>query len=110
MTVPPGPGQEVQYRNHLGIRVDDLEAAIADLEAKGARFTMTPALVREWQKKHDPGTGAYLQTTYIAPPLSRERITSGEYRHEVAIFPGPDNLWIELNEVHEPADAQWFPA
>jgi hypothetical protein len=75
-----------------------------------ARFTMTPALVREWQKKQDPGGGAYLQTTYIAPPLSRERISSGEYRHDVAIFPGPDNLWIELNEVHEPADAQWFPA
>jgi catechol 2,3-dioxygenase-like lactoylglutathione lyase family enzyme len=110
MAVPPGPGQEVQYRNHLGIRVDDLEAAIAELEAKGARFTMTPALVREWQKKQDPATGAYLQTTYIAPPLSRERITSGEYRHDVAIFPGPDNLWIELNEVHEPHDAQWFPA
>jgi catechol 2,3-dioxygenase-like lactoylglutathione lyase family enzyme len=110
MVVPPGPGQEVQYRNHLGIRVDDLERAITELEAKGARFTMTPALVREWQKKQDPGTGAYLQTTYIAPPLSRERITSGEYRHDVAIFPGPDNLWIELNEVHEPADAQWFPA
>lgn len=28
----------------------------------------------------------------------------------VQAFPGPDNLWIELNEVHEPPDAQWFPA
>ncbi len=109
MAVPPGPGAEVQYRNHLGLRVDDLGKAIAELEAKGARFTMTPALVREWQKKQDVKSGAYLQTTYIAPPLDRERIASGEYRHDVAIFPGPDNLWIELNEVHEPADARWFP-
>ncbi len=107
--VPPGAGQEVQYRDHLGIRVDNLESAIAELEAKGAKFTMTPALVREWQKKQDAQTGAYLQTTYIAPPLTRERIASGEYRHDVALFPGPDNLWIELNEVHEPQDARWFP-
>ena len=100
---------EFQYNNHLGLRVDSLEAAITELEAKGAQFVMTPALVRQWQQRQDAQTGKYLQTTFIAPPLTRERITSGEYKHEVAIFVGPDNLWVELNEVHEPADTQWFP-
>jgi catechol 2,3-dioxygenase-like lactoylglutathione lyase family enzyme len=109
MAVPPGPGEESQYRNHLGLRVDDLDRAIGELEARGARFTLTPAMVRQFQQKRDAQTGAFLQTTYIAPPLTRERIAAGEYRHEVAIFPGPDNLWIELNEVREPEDAHWFP-
>lgn len=108
LVVPPGPGSEFQYNNHLGLRVPDLEAAIAELEAKGAQFVMTPALVREWQQRSDPNTGKYLQTTFIAPPLTRERITAGEYKHDVAIFVGPDNLWIELNEVKEPADIRWF--
>lgn len=108
LPVPPGPGVEFQYRNHMGFRVPSLDAAIAELEAKGAKFVMTPALVRQWQAKNDPETGRFLQTTYIAPPLTLERIQAGEYRHDVAIFVGPDNLWVELNEVHEPADTQWF--
>jgi len=71
-------------------------------------FVRTPALVRQWHQKQDPKTGRFLQPTFIAPPLTRERIDADEYRHDVAIFVGPDNLWIELNEVHEPADTQWF--
>ncbi len=114
---PPGPGQEFHFRNHLGLRVDDLDAAIADLESRGAHFVLTPAIVRQMQQKKLEGEGEdagpqrkWLETTFIAPPLTRERIDSGEYKHEVAIMVGPDNLWIELNEVKEPEDARWFPA
>src|SRR5437016_356883 len=46
---PPGPGEEFHFHQHLGLRVDDLDAAIADLEAKGAKFVLTPALVRQYQ-------------------------------------------------------------
>jgi catechol 2,3-dioxygenase-like lactoylglutathione lyase family enzyme len=108
LTLPPGPGVEFQYNEHLGFRVQNLDAAIADMEAKGAKFVLTPALVREWQQKTDPETGRFLQTTFIASPLTLERIQAGEYKHDVAIFVGPDNLWVELNEVREPADTQWF--
>jgi hypothetical protein len=51
----------------------------------------------------------YLETDFIAGPLTRERITAGEFRHDVAIFVAPDNLWIELNEIQEPQDTQWYP-
>ncbi len=53
-------------------------------------------------------TYRFMDVSMACQPASR--IASGGHRHDVAIFPGPDNLWIELNEVHEPPDAQWFPA
>ena len=109
LILPPGPGEETQFRQHLGLRVTNLEAAIADLEAKGAHFVMSPALVRQYQKARQNTGGAFLETDFIAPPLTRERITAGEFRHDVAIFVGPDNVWIELNEIHEPADTSWYP-
>jgi hypothetical protein len=108
----PGPGQEFHFREHLGLRVDDLDKAIADLESRGAHFVLTPAIVRQMQQKKLEGAESgrkWLETDFIAPPLTRERIDSGEYKHEVAIMVGPDNLWIELNEVKEPEDARWFP-
>jgi catechol 2,3-dioxygenase-like lactoylglutathione lyase family enzyme len=109
LLLPPGPGEERQFRQHLGLRVDDLDKAIADLESRGAKFVMTPALVKQFQKaKQDSGRN-YLETDFIAAPLTRERIASGEFRHDVAIFVGPDNLWIELNAIQEPADTQWYP-
>jgi len=109
LALPPGPGEEKQYRQHLGLRVENMDAAIADLEAKGAKFVMTPKLVRQYQKMKGDTGRTYLETDYIAPPLTRARIDSGEYNHEVAIFVGPDNLWLELNEIREPADTSWFP-
>lgn len=110
LVLPPGPGVENQYRQHLGLRVDDLDAAIAELEAKGAKFVMTPALVRQYQQAKQSSGRPQLETDFIAPPLTRERITAGEFRHDVAIFVAPDNLWIELNAIKEPADTQWYPA
>ena len=109
MPLPPGLGEERQFRQHLGLRVANMDEAIAELEAKGAKFAMTPKLVRQYQKtKQDSGRNN-LETDYIAPPLTRARIDAGEFNHEVALFVGPDNLWIELNEVREPADTQWYP-
>src|ERR1700679_477680 len=46
--LPPGPGAEFQCRQHLGLRVANLDAAIADLESKGIQFVMTPALARQY--------------------------------------------------------------
>jgi catechol 2,3-dioxygenase-like lactoylglutathione lyase family enzyme len=110
LALPPGLGEERQFRQHLGLRVDDLERSIAELQAKGAQFAMTPAMVREAQKMKLQGSGKpYLETDFIAGPLTRERITAGEFRHDVAIFVAPDNLWIELNEIQEPQDTQWYP-
>ena len=110
LVLPPGLGEERQFRQHLGLRVDNLDAAIAELEAKGAKFAMTPAMVRQAQKAMQAGNGKpYLETNYIAAPLTRDRINAGEFKHDVAIFVGPDNLWIELNEIQEPQDTQWYP-
>lgn len=110
LELPPGPGDEIDFLHHLGLRVDDLGAAVAELESRGARFVFTPAnaadYFRRWQQR--PG-GAAIETGYIAPPLTRERITAGEYRHAVAILAAPDNLWIELNELREPPDTGWYP-
>jgi catechol 2,3-dioxygenase-like lactoylglutathione lyase family enzyme len=111
LVLPPGPGDEIDFLQHLGLRVDDLGAAVAELESRGARFVFTPATApdyfRRWQQR--PG-GAAIETTYIAAPLTRERIAAGEYTHAVAILVAPDNLWIELNQVREPADTGWYPS
>lgn len=109
LQLPPGPGEERQFRQHLGLRVEDLEASIAELSARGAQFVMTPAMVREYQKATQRSGAKQLETDYIAKPLTRERIAAGEFKHDVAIFAGPDNLWIELNQIREPADTQWYP-
>jgi catechol 2,3-dioxygenase-like lactoylglutathione lyase family enzyme len=106
---PPGPGKEFRFENHLGLRVPDLEQAIADLEARGAQFVLTPAKVREFQKMRKDDGQKYLETDYMAPPLTAERLAAGDFRIDVAILVGPDNLWVELNEIHEPDDTQWFP-
>ncbi|MBU0553983.1 VOC family protein [Myxococcota bacterium] len=106
---PPGPGEEWLYNDHLGLRVASLDEAIAALEAKGARFVLTPARVRALQRSQGQGGQPLLETTYVAPPLTLERLKAGDLRHDVAILVGPDNLWIELNEIHEPQDTQWYP-
>lgn len=106
---PAGPGEEFMFREHLGLRVRDLDTAIAELEARGANFVLTPAKVREFQQMKKDDGRKFLETTYVAPPLTPERIADGEFRIDVAILAGPDNLWIELNEIREPADTNWFP-
>ena len=46
LELPPGPGEEQLYRQHLGLRVENLEASIAELAGRGAQFVITPAMVR----------------------------------------------------------------
>lgn len=110
LALPPGPGEEVDFLQHLGLRVGDLAEAIADLEGRGAKFVLTPAtmgpFVKVWRERHGP---TLFETDFIAPPLTRARLAAGELRHDVAILAGPDNLWIELNEIHEPPDLRWYP-
>jgi hypothetical protein len=105
---PPGPGQEFHFRNHLGLRVRNLDAAIADLERRGANFVLTPEKVRQFQQMRKDDGRKYLETDYVAAPLTHERLAQGEFKIDVAILAGPDNLWIELNEIHEPVDTGWF--
>ena len=109
LQLPPGPGAEFAFREHLGLRVENLDRAIAELEAKGAKFVMTPAIVKQFQKGKQQSGAPMLETGFIAPPLTRERIAAGEFRHDVAILVAPDNVWIELNEIKEPEDTQWYP-
>jgi len=108
--IPPGPGKEFLFNNHIGLRVKDLEKAISELETRGAHFVLTPAKLRELMKKREDGGADLIQTDYIAPPLTAERIANGEYKIDVAILAGPDNLWIELNQITEPEDTNWFPS
>lgn len=44
--VAAAPGHPHQGLDHFGLRVTDLDAAVADLKAKGAHFTMEPNQLR----------------------------------------------------------------
>ena len=105
----PGDPVDPRFRNHLGLKVDDLGRAIDDLEGRGARFALKPEGVAVLQQKDDEGgAGKWMQTTFVAPPLTLETLHEQGYRHDVAILEGPDRLWIELNEVHMPPGIDWF--
>jgi hypothetical protein len=106
---PPGPGKEFFFRNHIGLRVKDLKVAIDDLESRGAQFVLKPHDVIRLQKQKMENGGTLLSTSYIAPPLTKDRVLAGEYHTDVSILVGPDHLWIEINEIKEPSDTQWFP-
>jgi len=108
--LPPGPGEEYSFNNHIGLRVKDLDSAISELEARGAQFVLTPAKIKEWMDQKQDDGREFMETDFIAPPLSAERIANGEYKIDVAIMVGPDNLWIELNQIQEPKDTGWFPS
>lgn len=89
-------------RRHLGFRVRELDAAMAELTARGARFVVTPASVDELRRRGGP---AWVRIDHARPPLDPS--TSHRYRFRVAIFEGPGNLFIELNELTMPADLDW---
>lgn len=91
------------FRDHLGFKVPSLKGAIAELKDKGVRFVLEPADVEGLRKP----SGA-LTVDYVAPPLSLQELGKGTYRHDVAMFLGPDGEIIELNEVHTPAEVTWF--
>ena len=106
---PLGPGQEFFFRNHIGLRVRNLKHAIEDLEARGAEFVLKPDDIVHLQKQKMDDGRPFLRTSYVAAPLDQARIQAGEYRTDVSILAGPDNLWVEINEILEPPDTQWFP-
>ena len=107
--IPPGPDDEFNFCRHLGIRVADLNEAIENLKARGAKFVLTPDDVRQLQERRQEDGRPLLEVDYIAPPLNATRITEGEFKHDVAILVGPDNLWVELNQIKQPVDAPWYP-
>lgn len=55
--IPDGPSEPYVGLDHFGLRVDDIEAAAADLKAKGAEFWLEPV-------QHRPG----LKISFINAP------------------------------------------
>ena len=106
---PPGPGEEVLFNNHIGLRVADVRKAVAEMKARGAQFVLEPDTINEMVKAKMDDGHKIMETDYIAPPLNAERVAAGEYKIEVSIMAGPDNLWIELNQITEPEETNWFP-
>ncbi len=104
----PGSQRDDKFRNHIGFRVPDLAAAVAEVQARGGHFVLAPEQVRSLQRQRFDSGEPYLKTTYVAPPLTLDSISGSGYRHDVAIFEGPDHLAIELNEVHEADGLCWF--
>jgi lactoylglutathione lyase len=47
-TAKPGPAPDAPYLGleHIGLTVPDIDAAVAELKAKGVRFTLDPTTVR----------------------------------------------------------------
>lgn len=97
------PPEPLGYlRRHLGFRVRDLDRAIAELTARGARFLVTPAAVDELRRR---GGSDWVRIDHARAPLDPS--TSHRYRFRVAIFEGPGGLFLELNELAMPADVDW---
>ena len=44
--VPPGPAEPHLGLDHFGLRVDDLDQAVADLKRRGAEFAVAPRTIR----------------------------------------------------------------
>ena len=43
---PPAPAQPYVGLDHFGLRVDDMDEAVADLKRRGATFTLEPRTIR----------------------------------------------------------------
>ncbi len=105
----PGSPDDPRFRNHLGFKVDDLAAAVAELEQRGAQFVFKPDATPAWDRAAEADADEpFVRTTFVAPPLTLESLADGGYHHEVAILRGPDGLLIELNEVRLPAGVDWY--
>ncbi len=42
----PPPNSPYQGLDHIGLRVDDIDKTVAELKAKGVKFTMEPTTIR----------------------------------------------------------------
>ena len=96
------PSAHGYLRRHLGFRVRDLDAAIAELEARGARFLVTPAMVDAMRARGGP---SWVHIDEARAPLAPS--TSHRYRFRVAIFEGPGGLYLELNQLDLPPELDW---
>ena len=45
-TTPPAPAEPYTGLDHFGLRVDDMDEAVAELKRRGARFSMEPRTIR----------------------------------------------------------------
>ena len=45
-TTPPAPGEPYVGLDHFGLRVDDMDEAVAELKRRGATFTLEPRTIR----------------------------------------------------------------
>jgi catechol 2,3-dioxygenase-like lactoylglutathione lyase family enzyme len=45
-TTPPAPSEPYVGLDHFGLRVDDMDEAVADLKRRGAVFTLEPRTIR----------------------------------------------------------------
>ena len=45
-TTPPAPGEPYVGLDHFGLRVDDMDEAVAELKRRGAAFTLEPRTIR----------------------------------------------------------------
>jgi lactoylglutathione lyase len=45
-TVPPAPAEPYVGLDHFGLRVEDMDEAVAELKRRGARFMMEPRTIR----------------------------------------------------------------
>jgi catechol 2,3-dioxygenase-like lactoylglutathione lyase family enzyme len=43
---PPAPGEPYVGLDHFGLRVDDMDEAVAELKRRGATFTLEPRTIR----------------------------------------------------------------
>jgi lactoylglutathione lyase len=45
-TTPPAPGEPYVGLDHFGLRVENMDAAVAELKRRGATFTLEPRTIR----------------------------------------------------------------
>ena len=45
-TTPPAPGEPYVGRDHFGLRVENMDEAVAELKRRGATFTLEPRTIR----------------------------------------------------------------
>src|SRR6266852_9290327 len=49
-TTPPAPAEPYVGLDHFGLRVDDMDEAVAELKRRGATFTLEPRTIRPGER------------------------------------------------------------
>jgi predicted enzyme related to lactoylglutathione lyase len=66
-TPPTWPGSDVPKQVHLDLAVDDLDAAVAEAQALGARLSDVQPAPGRWRVLIDPAGHPFCVTTLIPP-------------------------------------------